>query len=73
MAMLDPTFLFASVIWGAIGTGFLVYGTRQKSLVPAMGGILMIVASYFATSALLMSVVCFALAVAVYLLLRQGY
>jgi hypothetical protein len=71
--MIDPTFLFASVIWGAIGTGYLVYGTRQKALVPLAGGILMITASYFAGSALVMSVICLFVALGVFLLLRAGY
>ncbi len=71
--MFNPSFLFASLVWGSIGVGFLVYGTRQKSVVPMTGGILMIVASYFATSAWLMSILCLALAGAVYYLSKQGY
>jgi len=36
-------------------------------------GLLMMVASYFAGSAWLMSLICLALMAAVYFLLRQGY
>ena len=36
-------------------------------------GLLMMVASYFAGSAWLMSLICLALTAAVYFLLRQGY
>ncbi len=71
--MFNPSFLFASLIWGSIGVGFLVYGRRQKEWVPSLGGILMIVASYFAGSALSMTAVCLGLGVAVYVLIRQGY
>ncbi len=71
--MFNPVFLFASLVWSSIGVGFLVYGRRQKSWVPTAGGILMIMVSYFASSALSMSLICLALGVTVYLLLRQGY
>ena len=71
--MFSPSFLFASLIWGSIGVAYLVYGTKQKSLVPTAGGILMIVASYFATSALTMSLICVALGVIVWVLSREGF
>jgi hypothetical protein len=71
--MLSSSFLFASLIWGSIGVGFLIYGMRQKSVVPTAGGLLMIVASYFANSALSMSLICLALGIGIYLLIRQGY
>jgi hypothetical protein len=71
--MWSASFLFASLIWGSIGVGLLVYGKRQKSLLPTVGGLLMIVASYLASSALVMSIVCLAIGLAMYFLLRQGY
>jgi hypothetical protein len=71
--MWNASFLFASLIWGSVGVGFLVYGTRQKAWVPTLGGVLMIMASYLASSALVMSVVCLAVAFGVYLLLSRGY
>jgi hypothetical protein len=71
--MFNPSFLFASLIWGSIGVGFLIYGRRQKELLPTLGGILMIGASYFAGSALSMSVICLGIGIAVYILVRQGY
>ena len=69
---LNPGFLLASLIWGSIGVGFLMYGTRQKSIPPMVGGILMIVASYFATTTWVMSLICLAIAVIVYILVKQG-
>jgi hypothetical protein len=71
--LLDVNFLFASLIWGSIGVGYFIYGKRQQSIVPLMGGILMIAASYFASSALMMSVICAGLMAAVYILLRKGF
>jgi hypothetical protein len=71
--MFSPSFLFASLVWGSVGAGYLLYGWRQKSLAPTAGGILMIVASYFAGSPLAMSLICVAVAIGVYLLVRQGY
>ncbi len=53
--------------------GYCVYGKKQRSIVPMVGGMLMLTASYFASSAWTMSAICLALAVAVYYLVRQGY
>lgn len=71
--MFDANFLFASLIWGSIGLGYFIFGRKQSSWVPAVGGLLMIVASYFASSALVMSLVCMAIMAAVYFLLKQGF
>jgi hypothetical protein len=71
--LLDVNFLFASLIWGSIGVGYFIYGKRQQSIVPLLGGILMIAASYFAGSALMMSVICAGLMAAVHILLNRGY
>ena len=40
---------------------------------PMLGGVLMIGASYFAGSAVLMSLMCVGLMVAIYMLLKRGY
>ena len=71
--LLDPNFLFASLIWGSIGIGYFIYGKKQQSIVPLIGGVLMITSSYFVGSALMMSVICLGLMAAVYVLLRNGY
>jgi glucose dehydrogenase len=69
---LNAHFLFASLIWGSIGLGYSVYGKKQSSLVPFIGGLLMMCASYFIGSALLMSIACLGIMGAVYLLLKLG-
>ena len=70
---LDVNFLFASLIWGSVGVGYCIYGRRQQSIVPFIGGIAMITASYFVSSALLMSLICIGLMAGVYLLVKRGY
>ena len=71
--MFNTHFLFASLIWGSVGMGYFIYGKRQRSWLPMVGGVAMIAVSYFAGSALLMSLICVGLIVAVYLLLKHGY
>ena len=73
MNLLDAHFLFASLIWGSVGLAYCVYGKRQQSWVPFAGGVLMMIASYFVGSALVMSLICAALVALVHLLLRRGY
>ncbi len=72
-SMLNANFLFASLIWGAIGMGFFVYGKKQRALIPLFGGIIMVGLSYFISSALFMSAACIGLIVFMYLLHRNGY
>jgi hypothetical protein len=71
--LFNPSFLFASLLWGSIGVGYFVYGKRQQSLSPMVAGIVMIAVSYFVGSALLMSLICMLLILAVYVLSRRGY
>jgi hypothetical protein len=70
---LDEYWLLASLIWGSIGVGYCIYGKRQQALVPFIAGVLMIVASYFSPSVLVMSLICLGLIGLAYVLLKQGY
>jgi hypothetical protein len=63
--MFNSNTLIASLIWGSIGTGFAIFGWKQKSLVPLAGGIALIAISYFIGSALWMSVVAVLLIAAI--------
>jgi hypothetical protein len=58
------SFLIASLVWGSIGLGFVVYGKRQSAVVPVVGGIALIAISYFVGSALVMSIIGAALVAA---------
>jgi hypothetical protein len=71
--MFNASFLFASLLWGSIGFGYFIYGKKQSSWVPMCGGIVMIAASYFAGTALVMSVLSIAIILAVWFLLKGGY
>ncbi|HXT09939.1 MAG TPA: hypothetical protein VN873_00100 [Candidatus Angelobacter sp.] len=46
-AHVNSNSIVASVIWGAIGSGFFIYGWKQKSMVPLFGGIALTAGSYF--------------------------
>lgn len=65
-------FLFASVFWGGIASGYFIYGWRQKSAIPLAGGAAMTFASFF-LPALWMSLVCILAILAVWWLLKEGY
>jgi len=73
MQLFSASFLFASLVWGSVGFGYFIYGKKQSSWPPMIGGIVMIACSYFIGSALLMSLISLALMAAVYFFLRQGY
>jgi hypothetical protein len=63
----DQNGLIASCIWGAVGSGFAIYGWKQKSTVPLFGGIALVAGSYFfANSAVGMSVFSIATIAAIY-------
>ena len=70
--MFDISYLFASLIWGSIGFGYFLYGKKQGSWVPMLGGGLMMAASYFASSALVMSLISIGIILAVYVRMKQG-
>ena len=48
---------FFGVVAGAIGVGYLVYGRRQRKLVPVIAGVLLCVYPYFVDSGLWLGVV----------------
>jgi len=60
------------MFWGAVGMGYCAYGWKQKAMIPLFAGIAMSVIA-FALPALSMSLVCIALMVGVWWLVRQGY
>ena len=62
---LESSTIWASLFWGALGTGYWVYGWKQKDLVAWFGGVALIAISYFISSAWLMSLVAVAILAAV--------
>ncbi len=66
--------LLASVLWGGIGGGFLVYGWKQKVLIPFIVGVALSCISYFLLdSALYMSLAAVAILAAFIWSKKQGY
>ena len=45
--MPSPSTLMWGMIFGSIGLGFLVYGKKQKAVIPLICGIALIVFPYF--------------------------
>ena len=66
-------FLLASLVWGTVGTGYVVYGKKQGASVPLAGGLALIGCSYFIPSALLLSLVSVSLIVLMHWLMRRGF
>jgi hypothetical protein len=54
--LFNSSTLIASLLWGSIGGGLFVFGWKQKSAPPLVGGLLMVAVSYFAESGLYMSI-----------------
>jgi hypothetical protein len=50
-----------SVVFGAIGVGFFMYGRRQRRVIPFVSGIGLMVVPYFVESATAMVAICVAL------------
>lgn len=68
---LDSNQSWASVLWGGVGGGYLIYGWRQKASIPLVGGVVMSLACFL--PALPMTLISIATMVAVYWLGKQGY
>jgi hypothetical protein len=71
MMQIDANQIWASVLWGGIGGGYLVYGWRQKDSIALVGGVVMSLACFL--PALPMSLVSIATMAAVWWLKKQGY
>jgi hypothetical protein len=69
----SSSILFASLFWGSIGTGYFIYGKKQRSWPPMVGGVAMIGVSYLVAFVSLMSLVSIAIIAGVYLLIKRGH
>ena len=68
----NQNFLLANCVWGAVSSGYLIYGWKQKRLIPFIGGFAMMAVSCL-TPALTMSLSSVVIMVAVWWLCKQGY
>ena len=73
MGMFDSSTLFASLLWGSVGSVMFMYGWKQKSVLPLGVGLLLAGISYFIESAIYMTLAGTLICVAMYWLKRQGY
>ena len=71
LMQMDSNQIWASVLWGGIGGGYIIYGWRQKAGIPFAGGVAMSLACFL--PALWMSLASVAIMFAVWWLCRQGY
>lgn len=72
-SMLDENFLWASCLWGAVASGYFIYGWRQKAAIPLAAGAAMTAMSFVGPNALIMSATCIAIIFLTWWLLKQGY
>ena len=70
--LMNENFLWASLVWGAVGSGYLLYGWKQHAAISFAGGAVITVCSFF-LPALPMSFASLAVMGIVYWLLKQGY
>ncbi|HFE31716.1 MAG TPA: hypothetical protein ENJ17_00245 [Gammaproteobacteria bacterium] len=59
--MENTSLLLWGLLFGAIGLGFLVYGKRQRSIVPLSSGLALLVLPYFVSNVYLLVLMGFAL------------
>ncbi len=62
--------LFLGLVFGAVGTGYLIYGKRQYSAVFAVTGVLLVIYPYFFSSALAIVLIGAALVAAPFVIQR---
>lgn len=70
---LDENFIWASMLWGAVAGGYLIYGWRQKAGLPLAAGAAMTFMSFIGPNALVMSLVCLGVIGLTWWLRKRGY
>ena len=53
-AAMDQSVVVWSMLFGAVGLGFFVYGTRQRAVVPFAVGVALFIFPYFVSNAYLL-------------------
>jgi hypothetical protein len=72
-ALTNQNFLWASMIWGTVAGGYLLYGWKQKASVPMAAGGAMTLMSFWGPNALIMSLVCIGIGIVTWWLCKRGY
>lgn len=73
MGLFNPHTLLASLVWGTVGVGFVVYGRKAGEPFPAIAGLGLVAASYLCPTALSMSLVSAGIIAALVVLQKLGY
>ncbi|MCE5249769.1 hypothetical protein LLG96_06065 [bacterium] len=63
---MNPAYLFSAIVWGAVGLGFFIYGKKQKSAIPLIGGIVLMGITYLVKDSLNMALVSLAIIAGMY-------
>jgi hypothetical protein len=63
---LNTSWLLCGLLLGSIGLGFLVYGKRQRAVVPLVCGLALMIFPYFVSNIILLVVIGVALVVVPY-------
>jgi hypothetical protein len=72
LSQFDQKSLWASCLWGAIASGYWIYGWRQRKMIPCLGGFAMTAVCFLVASALWMSLASIIIMFAIYWLAKQG-
>ena len=68
---MDAGYIFSALLWGSIGFGFLMYGKKRKSLVPIVGGLLLMWAPYFQKTVVSQAIVSIVVIALIFFLKRR--
>ena len=71
--MFNTDFLLASLFWGSIGVGCIIYGKKQATAPALIVGLALLAVSYFVPSALWMSAVSLFLLGGMVWAVKRGY
>ena len=63
---LDASYLFVSLFWSAVGTGFWVYARKQRSIPALAGGTALFAISWLISSAFWMSLAALGIIAGIY-------
>ena len=70
--MFNEHYLWASLIWGSVASGYIIYGWKLTSGIPLAAGAAMMMVSIFVSSWFWMSLVSVALMFGAWQLLKRG-
>jgi hypothetical protein len=69
---LDTSYLFVSLFWSAVGSGFWIYGKKQRTAPPLFGGAALVGICFFISSAVWLSVTAIAIIIGIYFWSRHA-